>query len=163
MPANPLTPEELLDAARLKALFVEWQDERKLQKKPSSQEAAVAGMDFSQSALSQYLNGGIPLNLETAYKFAKMLGKPIAAFSPSVAEEAVKTAHEAMKFAAAAFTPPDELSSDSFSLECETSEEIGLLAAYRLAGKRGDTEVRDAYDAVTGEFLAGIAAKRKKV
>lgn len=113
-------------------------------------------LEFTQSAVSQYLNGRIPLNVEAAYKFSEMLGKPIAAFSPTLAEEATK-------YAAAAFSPAGARSNDALGLACETSEEIGLLAAYRLAGKQGDTHTRDAYDAITDQFLSRAAAERKKV
>lgn len=156
MPAKPLTPQELADAARLKALFQDWQGERKKNGEPASQEALTEILGFNQSSISQYLNGGIPLNVEAAYKFAGLLGQPISAFSQSLAEEATK-------YAAAAFAPAAPRSNDALGLACETSEEIGLLAAYRLAGKQGDAPTREAYDSITDEFLSRIAAERKKV
>jgi transcriptional regulator with XRE-family HTH domain len=156
MPAKPLTPEELADAARLRELFLDWQQDQKRDGKPYSQEAVVSILEFTQSAISQYLNGGIPLNVEAAYKFAGMLGKPISAFSQSWAEVAAK-------YGAAAFGPATQQAKDELSLACETSEEIGLLAAYRLAGKQGYAATREAYDSITDEFLIRVAAERKKL
>jgi transcriptional regulator with XRE-family HTH domain len=155
MPAKPLTPEELADAARLKILFQAWQKSRKDKGEPASQEAAIEILQFGQSAVSQYLNGGIPLNVDAAYRFAEMLGRPIASFSPTLAERAAR-------YSAAAFAPiishptmPD--------LACETSEEIGLLTTYRLAKKVNDLTILNAYDAISEEFLGRLAAERKKV
>lgn len=88
MPATPLSPEELAEAAQLKKLFGEWQRERKEEGQPASQEAAAGLLGFGQSALNQYLNGKIPLNIEAAAKFAKLLGEPIHKFSPTMASQA---------------------------------------------------------------------------
>lgn len=88
MPASPLTHQELAEAAQLKRLFADWQRARKSAGKPSSQETAAGMLHFGQSALNQYLNGKIPLNLEAAIKFAKLLDVPISQFSPSMATQA---------------------------------------------------------------------------
>lgn len=87
MPALPLTPEQRADAARLKNLFAAWQKGRREAGQPSSQEALSDMLGFNQSALSQYLNGRIPLNVSAATKFAGLIGCSIADFSPSLAEE----------------------------------------------------------------------------
>lgn len=84
MPAAPLTSEQLADAARLKKLFSSWQTTRRDQGLPSSQEAATELLGFNQSALSQYLNGKIPLNLDAAAKFAKMMDRSVGDFSPTL-------------------------------------------------------------------------------
>lgn len=86
MPANPLTPSALAESAKLKSLFKEWQDIQKQSKLPSSQESAAAELGFGQSAMNQYLNGGIPLNVEAAVAFAKLLEVKIDKFSPTIAE-----------------------------------------------------------------------------
>jgi phage repressor protein C with HTH and peptisase S24 domain len=88
MPAKPLTEIQLADAARLRARFSAWQDEQKKAKQPSSQEAAADVLGFGQSALSQYLRGKIPLNLEALSKFAHLFGCGMADISPSISEEA---------------------------------------------------------------------------
>lgn len=157
MPAKPLTPEELADAARLKSLFHAWQKTRKDKGEPASQEAVSEILDFGQSAISQYLNGGIPLNVDAAFRFAEMLGQPISAFSPTLADQAAK-------YAAAAYgqVATHQLGG-ALDLSCETREEVAVLAAYRLASNRGDSSARRAYDALTAEFLARVAAERKKL
>src|SRR5437764_356058 len=88
MPAQPLTPEQLADAARLKHLFSTWQKGRREAKLPSSQEALSDLLGFNQSAVSQYLNGRIPLNVDAATKFASLLNCSIADFSPDLAAQA---------------------------------------------------------------------------
>lgn len=92
MPANPLTPDQAADAARLKQLFSEWQRKRKDDNEPSSQEVASEMLGFNQSAMSQYLNGKIPLNVSAATRFATLLGCTLSEFSPSLAQQAAKYA-----------------------------------------------------------------------
>lgn len=92
MPALPLTPEQKAESARLKTLFQEWQASRKEAGEPVSQDAASGMLGFGQSALSQYLNGRIPLNAQAAAKFAKLLNCRIEEFSPSIAHEASQIA-----------------------------------------------------------------------
>jgi phage repressor protein C with HTH and peptisase S24 domain len=87
MPANPLTPEQLAEAAKVKSLFVGWQQRRREAREPASQEAASELLGFNQSALSQYLNGKIPLNIEAATRFATLIGCAVADFSPSLAQQ----------------------------------------------------------------------------
>ncbi len=87
MPAQPLTPEQLEDAARLKKLFLSWQQQQKEADSPVSQAAAAEQLGFNQSALSQYLNGKIPLNVAAATKFAELLGQQISDFSPRLHEQ----------------------------------------------------------------------------
>lgn len=87
MPAQPLTPEQLADAGRLKMLFANWQLRRKASGQPYSQEFATDALGFNQSALSQYLNGRIPLNPAAAAKFASVLECSITDFSPALATQ----------------------------------------------------------------------------
>jgi phage repressor protein C with HTH and peptisase S24 domain len=87
MPALPLTTEQRADATRLKSLFAAWQKRRREAGQPSSQEALSDMLGFNQSALSQYLNGRIPLNVAAATKFAGLIECSIADFSPALAEE----------------------------------------------------------------------------
>lgn len=87
MPALPLSKDQLDDAARLKALFASWQKKRRDSGLPSSQEAVSELLGFNQSAMSQYLNGKIPLNVNAAKKFADLIDSPIANFSQALADE----------------------------------------------------------------------------
>jgi hypothetical protein len=92
MPALPLTKEQLDDAARLKRLFLNWQTQRKASGLPSSQEAISELLGFNQSAMSQYLNGKIPLNVAAATKFASVFECSISDFSPTLANQAASMA-----------------------------------------------------------------------
>jgi len=73
-----LTKDELLDAERLKAIWDERSQRLKLTQRSVSKSFGFA----NQSAVSQYLNARIPLNLETAVKFAKILNTPLEDISP---------------------------------------------------------------------------------
>lgn len=87
MPALPLTKDQLDDAARLKHRFATWQKTQRENGLPSSQEAISDLLGFTQSALSQYLNGRIPLNIEAAAKFANLIQCEVAEFSPALAAQ----------------------------------------------------------------------------
>lgn len=50
----------------------------------------------SQGLVTQYLNGIIPLNYESAYKFARGMGCSIHDFSPRLASELMKFSECAM-------------------------------------------------------------------
>lgn len=80
MPAKPLTPEQLADADRLMALFK--------QQTGLTQAVLADDLGFSnQSAVSQYLKGKIPLNIEAAIRFATRFNCTVADFSPSIQAE----------------------------------------------------------------------------
>lgn len=87
MPALPLTKEQLDDAARLKTLFLKWQRARRDAGLPASQEAISEMLGFNQSAVSQYLNGRIPLNIDAATKFSTLIELPVVDFSPALASQ----------------------------------------------------------------------------
>jgi phage repressor protein C with HTH and peptisase S24 domain len=87
MPALPLTKEQLEDAARLKHRFLAWQKRRRDAGLPASQEAISELLGFNQSAVSQYLNGRIPLNIEAAAKFASLIDCQVSDFSPTLAAQ----------------------------------------------------------------------------
>lgn len=84
MPAKPLTPEQKEDAARLKAAFRAWQDAQRDKGAPVSQLEAAGRLGFGQSALSQYLNGLIPLNGPVLAKFAELMSVKPEDISPSI-------------------------------------------------------------------------------
>lgn len=96
MPAKPLNARQREDAARLRALYRAWRDRiAKAQGRRPSQEEAAATLGFGQSALSQYLLGRIPLNLESAVRFAQLLGCSVSEFSPTLADRLVACAQAA--------------------------------------------------------------------
>lgn len=68
-------------------MFEEWRAGRAVAGAPVTQEGLTEVLGFGQSALSQYLNGRIPLNPRTASKFAKLFGVEVAAFSPLAAQQ----------------------------------------------------------------------------
>ncbi|WP_292041507.1 LexA family transcriptional regulator [Massilia sp. UBA6681] len=105
MPAQPLTPEQLEDAARLKKLFLSWQQQQKEAGSAVSQEAAAERLGFNQSALSQYLNGRIPLNVDASRKFSELLGRPVSEFSPRL--------HDQLKEYASSVLPDEPAANDS--------------------------------------------------
>lgn len=108
MPAQPLTPEQLEDAARLKKIFLSWQQQQKEAGTSVSQEAAAERLGFNQSALSQYLNGRIPLNVDAARKFSELLGQSVAEFSPRL--------HDQLKEYASSVTPDEPAANDDNGL-----------------------------------------------
>jgi hypothetical protein len=105
MPAKkPLDPARVIEAARLKVRFREWQASRRAAGQPWTQEEAAALLGFGQSALNQYLNGDIPLNLPAAVKFGKLLGcKP-----GDVSASAVREARESLRRTRALLTGNDK-------------------------------------------------------
>lgn len=87
MPAKPLTPEQAEDAERLKARFKEWQHRQRERGTPVAQDQAAERLGFGQSALSQYLNARIPLNVEALAKFARLLECSPRDISPALARK----------------------------------------------------------------------------
>ncbi|WBM69159.1 LexA family transcriptional regulator [Buttiauxella sp. WJP83] len=82
MKKKPLTPEQLADASRLKAIF----DSKKKQL-GLSQELLAEQMGMGQSGVAQLLNGANAINTTHAAQFAKILGVKVDDFSPSLAAE----------------------------------------------------------------------------
>lgn len=76
-----LTDLELQEAKALKDIWA-----RKRSDLGLTQEMAGAALSMNQSAVSQYLNGKIPLNLNAAIGFSRLLQEPVSAFSPRLAE-----------------------------------------------------------------------------
>lgn len=74
-----LTAEELADTQRLKQLWKNNAPKLGLTQEAASKEFGYA----NQSAISQYLNGRIPLNMQAASRFANLLKVPLGAISPS--------------------------------------------------------------------------------
>lgn len=74
-----LTAEELADTQRLQQLWKNNAPKLGLTQAAASKEFGFA----NQSAISQYLNGRIPLNMQTASRFANLLKVPLGAISPA--------------------------------------------------------------------------------
>lgn len=96
MPALPLTPAQLADASRLKALYEEWKARRRAARESASQETVAALLGFnSQSSVSQYVNGKIPLNINALVKFAALFGCAPEDISMDLAKEIQRIAEAA--------------------------------------------------------------------
>lgn len=81
-----LTKEELADVDRLRACWERRKGELRL-----TQSKAAEALGFSnQTAISQYINGRIPLNMEAAFKFAELLEVPIDELSPRYSKRVSK-------------------------------------------------------------------------
>lgn len=80
------------DARRLKA---RWDEIPRDAPGGLSQEEFAARYGITQSAVSQYLHGKIPLNMTTAIKFAIHLNCKVVDFSPTIATEIIDAATRA--------------------------------------------------------------------
>jgi len=90
MPAKPLTEEQKEDSAKLMVIFKS--------KSGLTQAQLADDLGFAnQSAVSQYLNGKIPLNVEVSVKFAKRFDCDVSRFSPSLQREIDRIASFASK------------------------------------------------------------------
>lgn len=96
MPAKPLTPEQKADAAELMKLFKEKAAEEKAGRLTQATLADDLGYT-TQSAVSQYLNGKVPLNIDASIKFATRFGCRVSDFSPSIQQEIDRIAQFATK------------------------------------------------------------------
>jgi hypothetical protein len=101
MATKPLTPEQIGDAMRLMQAFELWQASRQCERLAHTQEAFLAELEnafgektMNQSALSQYLNGQIPLNAEALRRFCRVLGVSAARISPAIVRTSVNQARE---------------------------------------------------------------------
>lgn len=78
MANRDLTPDEIEDAKRLRKLWSEKKEQLHLSQVKAAKELGYS----SQSAVSQYLNGKVPINFQTAAKFAKLLKTEIQVIAP---------------------------------------------------------------------------------
>lgn len=85
-----LTPEQIEDAKRLKAIY-----EAKKKELGISQQDIADALGISQGAVGHYLNGRNQLNTRAAAEFARILDVSIGDFSPSLAKQVSKTAKAA--------------------------------------------------------------------
>ncbi len=82
-----LTPEQLEDAKRLKALY-----ESKKKQLKVTQYTIADELEVSQGAVGHYLNGRIALNVPMVTEFARILQVDASEISPSLAREVSKYA-----------------------------------------------------------------------
>ena len=82
-----LTAEELADTQRLQSIWKTNAPTLGLTQAKASKYFGFA----NQSAISQYLNGYIPLNMRTAARFAALLNVPITDISPKFATKTVNS------------------------------------------------------------------------
>ncbi|MYM65451.1 helix-turn-helix domain-containing protein [Pseudoduganella sp. FT55W] len=156
----------------MKQLFRQWQATRKQSGLPSSQEAAAELLGFGQSAVAQYLNGKIPLNVEAGVKFVELLGVELSAFSTDLAKQAgrlagsVRTAAEPDFLAISKGTRPTAVIAETKpysplppQLQAQVflghldEREAALIHRYRMATTKGKQLVEDMADAVEKEEL----------
>lgn len=97
MPAKPLNPEQLADAARLRDVFHRWQQSEKAAGRKATQVTVGEEMGLKQPNLNNYLHGRQPLNEAVVSKFAKLFGCHPEDISPTIAMEAIQ---KAMQWAA---------------------------------------------------------------
>lgn len=84
---KPLSPDQLSECARLKALFLAKKNRLHLSQ---NKIAEAAGM--STPAIAMYLNGTNALNARIAAVFSEQLQEPVSAFSTRLAEEIARMA-----------------------------------------------------------------------
>lgn len=77
-----LTPNQMEDARRLKALY-----ESKKKSLGITQQDIADALDVTQGAVGHYLNGRNALNLSAALTFSRILNVPVSEFSPTLAKE----------------------------------------------------------------------------
>jgi transcriptional regulator with XRE-family HTH domain len=81
MVSKKLTNEQMQDASRLKKIF----EDRKAIDKSMTQESLAAACGWkTQSAVQQYVNGMVPLNLDALIKFSQALDVLVTDISPSL-------------------------------------------------------------------------------
>lgn len=90
MKKKPLTPEQIADASRLKAIF-----ESKKKELGWSQETLAEHIGMGQSGIAQLLNGSNAIGASHAAKLAKALKVTVEDFSPSIARE-IKEMNESL-------------------------------------------------------------------
>jgi DNA-binding XRE family transcriptional regulator len=78
MANRDLTSEEIADAKRLRKIWAEKKDQLHLNQVKAAKELGYS----SQSAVSQFINGKVPINMQTAAKFAKLLKANVEDISP---------------------------------------------------------------------------------
>lgn len=94
MPAKPLTPEQKADALRLKNAFNAFKDRRRANGEPCTQDALSGELALTQSAISQYINGIIPLNADALTRFCRLMVEKPESISPAIYAAVVQKSME---------------------------------------------------------------------
>lgn len=103
-----LTPEEINDAKRLAEIFRKRKAELKAQGESMTQESLAHDCGWrGQSAISQYTNGRIPLNLDALSKLSNALKVPPGDISPRLAARLPKPSSNAAELSAASVMEGD--------------------------------------------------------
>jgi hypothetical protein len=142
-----LTPEEKAESARLAQVWTSY----KHQNRGASQEwLSKKAKIGTQSLVSQYLRGFIPLNIGALVAICRVLGADPREISPRLMS--VFDGKERLEGESAGVGLADNL-----QLAAETINELRLLATYRDA----DEEGRDAFDKLVAITRRRIAAARQ--
>lgn len=120
MPAQPLNDDQIADARRLKEALGRFQSEARDSGRPAPQSEIAARLGFGQSALSQYINGRIPLNVPVLVRFCALLQMPMDAISPRLAAEAELLTSAAFAVSDLASPPADDGASSRKNLYSHT-------------------------------------------
>lgn len=121
---KPLTPEERIEAAILKTIYVKRKTQALKAGKRLTQESIgeACGWSSAQSVVNQYMSGKIPLNIDALLKFAKVLDFAPADVSPRLAAEIDHIAKAA---------DPGQNKTDATDERVESNAElIGTMAAW---------------------------------
>lgn len=141
-----LTAEEMADTQRLQQLWKKHAHTLGLTQAKASEMFGFA----NQSAVSQYLNGRIPLNMETTTRFAALLKVPLGDISPNHASRTTSTS-PLMNAMRKAFK-----TGDNCDLIAVTSGMQGIVgnSDYLLVDKSQKKPAK-------GVFLVGVGADTK--
>lgn len=153
-PRRELTSEEQAECARLKAVFEKRQKEAKDQGSRLTQESLgnAIGWRSGQSAVNQYLNGKVPLNLEALLKFATELRFAPEEVSPRLAAEIAGVTMTAEKRPAGTVV---EISPGTDEGGSPSSDDYALIPQYSAQGHCGEGLLNDHV-----EVKGGLAFKR---
>jgi len=134
---KPLTPEERIEAAILKTIYVKRKAQALKAGKRLTQESIgeACGWSSAQSVVNQYMSGKIPLNIDALLKFAKVLDFAPADVSPRLAAEIdhIARAAEPSQAKTEATAPAERAESNA--------ELIGTMAAWDDSTPLGSDEV----------------------
>ncbi|WP_312669700.1 LexA family transcriptional regulator [Stutzerimonas nitrititolerans] len=153
-PRRELTSGEQAECARLKAIFEKRQKEAKDQGVRITQESLgnSIGWKSGQSAVNQYLNGKVPLNLEALLKFAAELRFAPEEVSPRLAAEIAGLTMTAEKRPVGTVV---EISPGTDEGGSPSSDDYALIPQYTAKGSSGNGYLNDHV-----EIKGGLAFKR---
>ena len=132
-----LSPDEMEDASRLRALLEEKKRTEGMTQETIGHLCGWAG----QQAVQAYSSGNTPINLDAAFRFAKALNVPLDSISPRLAARAV----ELFGSTQAALEPPQTIEALIATLQDDIAKEdndvrmaiADLVHAYKNDPDRG--------------------------